>query len=111
LAPQACLIDSGATAVRMGAHVAQLIGLDLTDAPAQPIAVGGARVEGRMAQIDLEISDGAASHRWEVPVWFCDPWQPAFGLLGRTGFLDNFIVTIAAYDGWFELQPLADAGT
>jgi hypothetical protein len=109
LAPQACLIDSGSTAVRFGSHVAELIGLDLTGAPTQLIAVGGARVDGRMADVALEISDRVSSHRWEAPVWFCEPWQPAFGLLGLTGFFDHFVVTLAAYQEWLELQPLADA--
>jgi hypothetical protein len=110
LAPQACLIDSGSTAVRMGSHVAELIGLDLTGAPTQVIAVGGARVEGCMALVSLEISDGESSHRWEAPVWFCAPWRPAFGLLGLTGFFDHFVVTLAAYEEWLDLQPIADAG-
>jgi hypothetical protein len=40
-------------------------------------------------------------------VWFCEPWRPAFGLLGLTGFFDHFVVAIAAYEEWFELQPIA----
>jgi hypothetical protein len=109
LAPQACLIDSGATAVRMGIHVAELIGLDLNDAPSQPVGVGGARTQGRMGEVSLEISDGVDVHRWEAPVWFCDPWWPAFGLLGLTGFFDQFVITLAAYDEWLELEPLLRA--
>jgi hypothetical protein len=38
-------------------------------------------------------------------VWFCEPWTPAFGLLGITGFFDQFHVTIAAYEEWLELTP------
>jgi hypothetical protein len=106
LAPQACLLDSGAGAVRMGSYVAELIGLDLHGAPRSTIAVGGALVVGRMAQVTLEVSDGHSSHRWEAPVWFCEPWRPAFGLLGLTGFFDHFRVTLAAYEEWVELQPL-----
>jgi hypothetical protein len=110
LAPQACLIDSGATAVRMGAHVAEMIGVDLADAPVQQVAVGGAAVVGRMAEVSLEITDGKSSHRWEAPVWFCDDWRPAFGLLGLTGFFDQFVVTVAAYEEWIDLQPLGAEG-
>lgn len=106
LAPQACLLDSGAGAVRMGAHVAELIGLDLADAPRTTIAVGGALVEGRLAEVALAVSDGDESHRWLAPVWFCEPWRPAFGLLGLTGFFDHFEVTIAAYEERIELTPL-----
>lgn len=107
LAPQACLLDSGASAVRMGAHVAELIGLDLDGAPSTAIAVGGARVTGRLGEVTLALSDGIAAHQWAAPVWFCEPWRPAFGLLGLTGFFDQFEVTIAAYEEWLELLPVA----
>jgi hypothetical protein len=107
LAPQACLLDSGATAVRMGRHVAELVGLDLADAPTDRFGVGGAVVEARMAEVSLEAVDGNISHRWEAPVWFCDPWQPAFGLLGLTGFFDRFLVTICAYEEWLDLRPMS----
>ena len=106
LAPQACLLDSGASAIRMGAHVAELIGLDLVEAPSATIAVGGAVVEGRLAEVTLAVSDGASNHEWTAPVWFCDPWRPAFGLLGLTGFFDHFEVTIASYEERIELRPI-----
>ena len=107
LAPQACLLDSGASAIRMGAHVAELIGLDLADAPSTTIAVGGGRVTGRLGEVSLAVSDGTATHQWLAPVWFCEPWRPAFGLLGLTGFFDQFVVSIAAYEEWVELAPLS----
>ena len=107
LAPQACLLDSGATAVRMGAYVAELIGLDLADAPRTSLAVGGTLVTGRMAEVTLAISDGQSAHQWQAPVWFCEPWRPSFGLLGLTGFFDHFEVTLAAYEEWVELRPLS----
>lgn len=106
LAPQACLIDSGATAVRLGLYVAELIGLDLSGAPTQAVAVGGARVDARMGEVSLEVGDDAENYRWEAPVWFCEPWVPAFGLLGLTGFFDQFVVTIASYEERFELVPI-----
>lgn len=108
LAPQACLLDSGASAVRMGAYVAELIGLDLSGAPRTTVAVGGALVVGHQAEVALEVSDELSSHRWTAPVWFCDPWRPAFGLLGLTGFWDRFEVTIAAYEEWVELTPIGE---
>lgn len=107
LAPQACLLDSGASAIRMGAHVAELIGLDLAAAPSATIAVGGGRVTARLGEVTLALSDGLAGHQWNAPVWFCEPWRPAFGLLGLTGFFDQFEVTIAAYEEWFELSPFS----
>lgn len=106
LAPQACLLDSGATAVRLGSHVASLCGIDLSDAPARRLAVGGQLVTARMAEVDLQITDHLEEHRWSAPVWFCEPWVPGFGLLGLTGFFDHFMVTFPAYEEWFELTPI-----
>jgi hypothetical protein len=106
LAPQACLLDTGATAVRMGRHVAELVGIDVSETAPARIAVGGAWVEARLAEVVLEIVTADDRFQWEAPVWFCDPWHPAFGLLGLTGFFDHFEVTIAAYDEWIELRPV-----
>jgi hypothetical protein len=91
----------------MGAYVAELAGLDLTDAPRTTIAVGGALVSGRMLEVTLEVSDGRSSYQWIAPVWFCEPWRPAFGLLGLTGFFDHFQVTVAAYAEWLTLKPIS----
>jgi hypothetical protein len=106
IAPHACLLDSGATAVRMGAHVAELCGVGLSGATPTRIAVGGALVTARMAEVGLRVSDGVETHEWNAPVWFCDPWLPAFGLLGLTGFFDQFEVTIASYEERIELTPI-----
>jgi hypothetical protein len=106
VAPQACLLDSGATAVRFGMYLAELCGIDVTGAPSRLLAVGGERVEARMAEVSLLVTDGKDSHEWNAPVWFCEPWIPAFGLLGLTGFVDQFEVTIAAYDERIDLVPI-----
>lgn len=106
IAPQACLLDSGATAIRFGAHVAELCGVDLSDAPQKQIAVGGALVTARMAEVNLRVADEEGAYAWSAPVWFCDPWMPAFGLLGLTGFFDHFAVMIASYEEWIELTPI-----
>lgn len=106
IAPQACLLDSGATAVRFGMFVAEICGVDLSAAPTQLLGVGGARVTARMAEVDLLVGDGKDSHPWNAPVWFCEPWTPAFGLLGLTGFFDQFDVTIASHEERFDLVPI-----
>lgn len=106
MAPQGCLLDSGATAIRMGGHVAELCGVDLVDAPETQVAVGGAQVTGRMAEVSMLVADGKDSHTWTAPVWFCEPWMPGFGLLGLTGFFDHFEVTLASYEERIELVPV-----
>lgn len=106
-APQACLLDSGATAIRFGTYVAEVCGVDLSAAPKELLAVGGARVEASMAEESLLITDGEDSHAWNAPVWFCEPWTPAFGLLGLTGFFDQCEITIASNEERIELIPTA----
>jgi hypothetical protein len=106
IAPQACLLDSGATAVRFGAHVAELCGIDLSSAPRTRLGVGGNIVNALMAEVHLLVEDEATTYGWTAPVWFCEPWIPSFGLLGLTGFFDHFEVTIASYEEWFELKPV-----
>jgi len=106
IAPQACLLDSGATAIRFGAEIADLCGVDLSGAAEKRIAVGGALVDARMAQVSLLVGDEDDAYTWTAPVWFCEPWTPGFGLLGLTGFFDHFVVTIAAYEERIELMPI-----
>ena len=106
IAPQACLLDSGATAVRFGAHVAELCGIDLSGAPEARLAVGGNSVKALMAEVQLLVEDESTNYGWTAPVWFCEPWIPSFGLLGLTGFFDHFEVTIASYEEWVELKPI-----
>jgi hypothetical protein len=106
IAPQACLLDTGATAIRLGAHVAELCGIDTTKSLETKLAVGGTLVTTRMAVVSLQVTSQQDTHQWSAPVWFCEPWIPAFGLLGLTGFFDQFEITIAAYEEWFELTPV-----
>ena len=106
IAPQACLLDSGATAVRFGTHVADICGVDLSGAPQAQLAVGGSVVNALMADVRLFVRDDSTNYEWTAPVWFCDPWVPSFGLLGLTGFFDHFEVTIAAYEESFDLTPI-----
>ncbi len=82
-----------------------MCGIDLSGAPEARLAVGGNIVSARMAEVHLLVEDESANHAWIAPVWFCDPWIPSFGLLGMTGFFDQFKVTIASYEEWFELTP------
>jgi hypothetical protein len=106
LAPQACLLDTGATDVRMGMHVAELAGVELDDSLSREIVVAGLRTVGRAASIRLELRQGADSHAWNPTVYFCDPWPWAFGLLGLAG-MDPFMATIDSYEEWAQLRPLS----
>ena len=104
LAPQACLVDTGATDVRMGRHVADLAGIELAATDSVDVVVGGVRTTGRAITTLLELRQGPHSHTWSPTVYFCDPWPWAFGLLGLGG-LDPFLLTLDAYGEWLELTP------
>lgn len=106
IAPQAFLVDTGATSIRMGSHMAELTGVELSgsDGDGDEIFVGGLRTTGRAAIVQLELRQGPSSHTWSPTVFFCDPWPWAFGLLGLAG-LDPFLVMIDAYEESSELRP------
>jgi hypothetical protein len=105
LAPQACLMDTGASEIRMGRHVAELAGIDLSADTQAEIVVGGLRVSCRSAGVQLELHQGNERYVWAPTVYFCDPWPWAFGLLGLGG-LDPFLLTLNTYQEWFELHIL-----
>jgi hypothetical protein len=100
-APQLCLVDTGSTANRFGAWLAEASGVDLTDAPEQKVVVGGLTCTARHARTQLTI----AGLRYDAPVTFCDPWPFAFNLLGQEGFLRFFRVTVCAAEYWLEVDP------
>lgn len=101
-APMLCLLDSGATSNWMSAELAELAGISLEPALAvDEIAVAGIRTTGRCIRVSLTV----ASHRFDSPVWFCDPWPFAFGLLGLEGFFRQFRVTFCAAENWVECVP------
>jgi hypothetical protein len=87
-------------------YVAELCGLDLTGSEHSRVAVGGTVVDAYLAEASLTVVDRDEQYSWLAPVWFCEPWKPAFGLLGLTGFFDQFRVTIAAYEEWLDLTPI-----
>ncbi len=103
-APQLCLVDTGTTANRFGAWLAEATGIDLSGAPEETIIAGGLRTTARHARVALTV----AGMRYEAPVTFCDPWPFAFNLLGQEGFLRFFRLTICAAEFWLELEPEAD---
>lgn len=100
-APQLCLIDSGSTANRFGAWLADATGVDLSGAPETQLAIGGVVTVAKHSRVDLTIGDV----RYDAPVSFCDPWPFAFNLLGQEGFLRYFRTTLCAAEGWLELEP------
>lgn len=105
VAPQLCLVDTGATHNRFGAWLAEATAIDLTDAPESDLAVGGVLTKARSARAELTI----AGVRYDAPVTFCEPWPFAFHLLGQEGFLRFFRLEICAAESWLEIELEASA--
>jgi hypothetical protein len=99
--PVRCLIDTGAHAIRLPMWVADDAGVGLAGADTEEFWVAGQRAIGRRALVDLRLADW----EWHAPVWFCEPWKRAYGLLGQVGFLDRFRITIDGYEQWVDCEP------
>jgi len=104
-APIECLLDTGALRTRMSAELAPLAGIELADTLTEEFFVAGLRTVGTFARVNLTVTDGTEEYSWDAPVWFCDPWPHAFGLAGLEGFLQHFLVTVSAYNGYLDIEP------
>jgi hypothetical protein len=100
-APQLCLLDTGALHNRFASWVADVAGVDLSQADEQEIALGGFVTKARSASVQLALGD----YSWEAPVSFCDPWPLGFHLLGQEGFFRWFDVRIRAARFSVEVEP------
>ena len=101
----ACLFDTGALRTRFSADLAEIAGIDLSEAPTERFAVGGHVVDGATVTVTLRMKAVAEEHEWDAPVSFCRPWPFAFQLLGLDGFFRHFRVTISGYGEWVECKP------
>jgi hypothetical protein len=89
----------------MSAELAPLAGIELDGTMTEEFFVAGLRTVGRFARVNLTVTDGKEEFSWDAPVWFCEPWPHPFGLAGLEGFLQHFLVTIRAYDGYLDIEP------
>lgn len=100
-APQLCLVDTGSVHTRLPLWLAEAVGIDLTGAPTQRIALGGHHCVAGATRCTLTI----AGNTYDAPVTFCDPWPFAFsGLLGQEDFLRFFRLELCVAEGWLELN-------
>lgn len=100
-APQLCLLDTGALHNRFAGWIAEILGIDLSDAEQERLAVGGFVSSARLASVQLTLGEVT----WESPVWFCDPWPLGFHLLGQEGFFRWFEVRLRAATYEIEITP------
>ena len=95
------LVDSGSLQNRFARWVADTVGIDLSGATIERIAVGGTVTQARTVSATLQLGE----FTWEAPVSFCDPWPLDFQILGQLGFLRWFKMVMDAADETFEVTP------
>ncbi|HZY88184.1 MAG TPA: aspartyl protease family protein [Gemmataceae bacterium] len=101
------LLDSGAADTIFPVAVAQKLGIDLRNAPTgQARQAGGGPLTYHFAAVTLRISDGQETCEWPAIVGFvAAPMR--WALLGQTGFLQFFDVTLFGARRAVELTPNA----
>jgi hypothetical protein len=103
-APLFCLVDTGSLRSRFPVWLATLLGIDLSGAPEETFSVGGQpSVTARQARVRLFVTE--IGREVECGVWFCEPWDLGFGLLGQEDFLRLFRLTLSSARGRFSLEP------
>jgi hypothetical protein len=89
------MVDTACTDVIFPLSVAQSCNLDLTNAPiGEASDAGGNILRFRYAPVRLRISDGNEAFEWATEVGFLNRPGKAHALLGHTGFLNFFDVTL-----------------
>jgi hypothetical protein len=84
---------------------APLAGIELDDTLTEGFFVAGLRTVGTFARVNLTVTEGREEFSRDAPAWFCEPWPHPFGLAAPEGFLQHFLVTIGAYDGYVDIEP------
>ncbi|MBI2069709.1 MAG: retroviral-like aspartic protease [Elusimicrobia bacterium] len=102
------LIDCGASKNLFPSSVAKVLGInDIADTETgkgqEFGGIAGQRVLGYPHRLHLEIG---GAYRFETVIFFLKEDQQQMPLLGIQGFLDHFIIKLAAHRGSIELTPL-----
>src|SRR5215469_589461 len=106
VAPIRCLIDTGASGIRLPGSTAEAFGLDLADTtPGPPHVIGGTQIR----PYELDVSLACAGFEWRAAVSFCVPDFAGFGLAGLRGFFDEIHVGVDGYLEVVELEPHDDS--
>jgi hypothetical protein len=104
--PIRCLIDTGSLRTRLPAWIADVASIDLSSAPTEAIRLGGIATTAHQAHAVIDIAGLGVP----ASVWFCDPWEAPFGLIGQEDVLRAFRLTYSAAGEWFSLEPEAGTG-
>jgi len=103
---RSCLLDTGASDIRMSAEIAAAAGIELTDDLLKTIVVAGVTLTARGETVALSVQTVDGPYEWAPTVYFCERWPFSFGLLGLGG-LHPFVITVCPYEEWSEIAALA----
>lgn len=89
------LVDSGADISFIGSVYAKFLEIDIKSGAFNPCqGLSGLADCFSHEGITIEISDGQASHRFEICADFAESWEHDFIILGRKDVFERFHVTI-----------------
>ena len=99
------LVDSGADISLFQIDIANMLGIDLTNAPTKPIAGISGTITGYYVKA-VEIQLEGATARITIPAYFAA--SPTIGaLLGQEGFFDQHRIVFTKSKDTFQLIPAA----
>jgi len=99
-----CLVDSGADDCMFHSSIANLLGIEMEKGRYKPYGgiVAGHTIDAYLHSIELQVY--GFSERIKIEAAFTDS-SGVDGLLGQSGFFENYQVIFEGYYGRFEINP------
>lgn len=98
-----CLVDSGAGESLFSTDIADVLEIDLSNAPIQTYeGIGGKNIQGRKKNIRLHINGFSDSEWIKIPAGFID--YDEMPLIGQRGFFDSYEVIFRRFKRKFEIN-------
>jgi predicted aspartyl protease len=105
------LIDTGADHVFLSVLLAELLGVEIDQSPAESAAgAGGNELKIWPGEVEIEVAESSEVYRWQTPVGFIETGDDlAAAYLGHVGFLEHFKATFDYAEQIVELAIKAGA--
>jgi hypothetical protein len=100
--PVFCLVDSGSAQILMNPQIGEALGIDITSG--EVASYGGINGSVIGYKHSLKFRLAGDTQECEVECAFA-PIGSVEGLLGQTGFFDNYKVVFEKYENQFEVIP------
>ncbi|HEX9721643.1 MAG TPA: hypothetical protein VGA53_00045 [Candidatus Paceibacterota bacterium] len=98
-----CLVDSGADDCAFDAEIGEMMGLDVKSGDRDEAF--GLKKDATLVEYIHPITYSIQDINCKADVAFTYELSSDFGLLGRKGFFDQFLVKIDDREGKFEIEP------